>query len=390
MSRKFTRAAGIAALACSATAIAPAAASAAEVIYGVTDQNRLVQFASDSPGDIEGSVAITGLQAPDERVVGMDVRPANDALHIVTTGNRVYSVNPVTGSTRLVVNPITTPLNGALFGVDFNPAADALRIVSDADQNLRIRFSDFRTFADGALNYGDGVNPAVTGSAYTNNVPGATTTTLLGIDVGRDALVRQDPPNAGTLTVIGALGLDAANAIGFDISASDGTAYAALVTQGQETVNLHRIDLATGRATPAAAAPLIDLPDGAGALRGIATLGGTPDDKSAPELSVAFSSTILEQNTSTLEPSVNCDETCAISVTATVQGVRAGSETASITGGAGNEVVKVSLSQSARSRIARSGTELIRLTITATDAAGNRASQNRVSRTQTLSARRGS
>lgn len=389
MSRKFTRAAGIAALACSATAIAPAAASAAEVLYGVTDQNRLVQFASDSPGDIEGSVAITGLSAPDERVVGMDVRPSNDALHIVTTGNRIYSVNPVTGSTRLVVNPITTALNGTLFGVDFNPVADALRIVSDADQNLRIRFSDGRTFADGALNYTDGVNPAVTGSAYTNSVPGATATTLLGIDVGRDALVRQDPPNAGTLTVVGPLGLDVADAIGFDIAA-DGTAYAAMVTQGQDVVNLHRIDLATGRATPAAATPLIDLPDGAGALRGIAALGGTPDDKQAPQLSVAFSSTILEQNTRTLEPSVNCNETCAISVTATVDGVRAGTGTAAITGGAGNEVVEVELNQAARSRIARRGTELIRLSITATDAAGNRASQNRVSRTQTLSARRGS
>ena len=388
MSKKLTRAAGIAALACSATAIAPAAASAAEVIYGVTDQNRLVQFSSDSPGDVVGSVQITGLEAPDERVVGMDVRPSTDQLNIVTTGNRVYTVNPVTGSTRLAVNPITTGLRGALFGVDFNPVANALRIVSDEDQNLRIG-SNNNTNNDGALNYADGVNPAVTASAYTNNVPGATATTLLGIDVGRDALVRQDPPNAGTLTVIGPLGLDVANAVGFDISASDGTAYAALVTQGQDTVNLHRIDLATGRATPAAAAPLIDLPDGAGALRGIATLGGTPDDKSAPVLSVAFSSTVLEQNTNTLKPSVNCDETCAISVTATVQGVRAGSATAAITGGAGNEVVDVALSQSARNRIARSGTELIRLAITATDAAGNRASQTRASRTQTLSARRG-
>lgn len=385
--KRSCRTAVVAALACSATAALPGAASAAEILYGVTDQNRLVRFTSDKPGDVAGSVPITGLLAADERVVGMDVRPASDVLHVVTTGNRVYTVNPVTGATRPAVNPITTPLNGTLFGVDFNPVADALRITSDAEQNLRIRFSDRTTFNDGALNYADGVNPAVSGSAYTNSVPGATTTTLFDLDAGRDALVRQDPPNAGTLNVVGTLGLDAADAAGFDIAA-DGTAYAALVTQGQTGVNLHRIDLATGRATPAAAAPAIALPEGSGVLRGLAAVGATADDRSAPDLSVAFSSTILEENTDTLEPSVSCDETCVVTVTATVQGSRAGTATETIAGGPGNETVAVALSQAARSRIARRGTELIRLTVTATDAAGNRATQQRASRTQTLAGRR--
>ena len=384
-----SRAACLAVLACSATAAAPAAASAAEVLYGVTDQNRLVRFTSDGPGDVADSVQITGLLQGDERVVGIDVRPSNDALYAVTNANRVYVVNPVTGASRPAVNPITTPLNGTLFGVDVNPAADALRITSDAEQNLRIRFSDGTTFNDGALNYADGANPAVTASAYTNSVPGATSTTLFNIDAGRDALVRQDPPNAGTLNVVGALGLDVGDAVGFDIAA-DGQAYAALVTQGQQVVNLHRIDLNTGRAAPAAASPAITLPANAGTLRGLAAAGGAPDDRTAPELSVAFSSTILEQNTATLEPSVSCDESCTVSVTATVQGIRGGTATAAIVGGAGRETVELRLSQAARNRIARSGTELISLDITATDAAGNRQVQNdRVSRTQTLAGRRG-
>jgi 3D (Asp-Asp-Asp) domain-containing protein len=377
----------IAALACAGTAAAPAAASAAEVLYGVTDANRLVRFASDGPGDVAEAVQITGLLSAGERVVGIDVRPADDTLYAVTTGNRVYTVNPVTGSARPAVDPIATPLRGALFGVDFNPVADALRITSDDDQNLRIRFSDRRTFDDGALNHPDGTNPAVTASAYTNSVPGATSTTLLGLDVARDALVRQDPPNAGTLTVVGALGLDVADAAGFDI-ARDGTAYAALVTQGQTVANLHRIDLATGRATPAAAAPAIALPQGSGTLRGLAAAGATSDDRTPPGLSVAFSSTILERNARTLRPSVSCDESCTVTVAATVDGRRAGRATAAVTGGAGRVTVAVPLSRAARARIARRGTELIRLTVTAVDAAGNRRSQDRVSRTQTLAARR--
>jgi hypothetical protein len=57
---------------------------------------------------------------------------------------------------------------------------------------------------------------------------------------------------------------------------------------------------------------------------------------------------------------------------------------------AGRVTVDVRLSQAARQRIARSGTELISLNIEATDAAGNRSRQNnRVSRTQTIGARRG-
>ena len=34
------------------------------------------------------------------------------------------------------MNSLTVPLSGSFFGVDFNPAADRLRIVSDTGQNL--------------------------------------------------------------------------------------------------------------------------------------------------------------------------------------------------------------------------------------------------------------
>jgi Domain of unknown function (DUF4394) len=385
-----SRAAYAAAFTAAGLAAAPASAMAAELLHGVTDQNRLVRFASDSPGDVSASVQVTGLLQADERILGIDVRPNNDALYAVTSANRLYTVNPLTGSARAAINPLDPPLNGTLFGVDVNPAADALRIVSDADQNLRFRFSDGRGFTDGGLSYaggdpGAGSNPNVTAVAYTNSVPGATSTTLLGIDVARDALVRQDPPNAGTLNTVGALGFDATDVPGFDIAAN-GNAYAAVV-RGGAAPELVRIDLANGRAANAAESPGIVLPEGSGALRGLAVAGGAPDDGEAPGLSVAFSSTILESNTDTLRPSVSCDETCAVTVSASVDGARAGSGTAAIVGGAGRETVEVRLSSAARGRIARSGTELIRLTVVATDAAGNRRTQRRVSRTQTLAGR---
>ena len=380
----------VAVLAASAAALAaPAGASAADTIYGVTDANRLIEFSSEAPSAAAENIAITGL-AVDERVVGFDVRASDDNLYAVTTANRAVMVNPVTGQTRPAFGPFAPALSGNSFGVDFNPAANALRIVSDADQNLRVSDNNTTT-ADGNLSYapgdpGAGTNPSVGGVAYSNNNPGAPSTVLFGIDSARDALVRIDPPNAGTLRTVGALGEDASEPTGFDIAPS-GTGYASFkVAQGPQA--LYRIDLNTGRATPAGTPSQITVPEGSGTIRDIAVIGTSPDDNTGPELSVAFSSTILERNTVTLKPSISCDETCIVTVRAEVQGRRAGLAAEQIVG-AGRETVDVQLNALARARIARRGTELISLDITAVDAAGNRTVQNdRVSRTQTLAARR--
>jgi Domain of unknown function (DUF4394) len=91
----------------------------------------------------------------------------------------VYSINPTTG----VATPINTgfPLTGPVFGVDFDPVANELRIVGlITGPNLRI------------LNGGTGAvivdtplspdTPHVVGAAYSNNFAGATSTTLYDID----------------------------------------------------------------------------------------------------------------------------------------------------------------------------------------------------------------
>ena len=380
-------------LACSVVLAAlafPAGANAADAIYAATDDGRLLRFNSDSPGQIVTNEPFRGLAAG-EQVVGLDVRPSDDQLFAVTSANRAVQVNPTTGAVRAAFGPFAPALSGSQFGVDFNPVANALRIVSDAEQNLRVTENN-PTVPDGPLAYaagdpGAGSNPTVTAAAYSNNVPGATSTTLYDLDLARDVLVRQDPPNAGTLTTVGALGAKYDDLASFDI-APNGTAYAALRPAGQQAFSLYRIDLSNGRATAAARQAGIALPGGA--LRGIAVAGGVDDDNTAPELSVAFSSTILEANTDVLEPSVSCDETCTVTVEAEVQGRDAGEGTATIQG-AGRETVRVRLSSTARARIRRSGTELISLDIAAVDAAGNRRTQNnRVSRTQTLAVRRGS
>jgi hypothetical protein len=130
--------------------------------------------------------------------------------------------------------------------------ADRIRVVGDADQNMRLNPSDGTlTALDVALTYsgGDpnlGANPSVVASAYSNNFVAAVTTTLYGIDSSLDILVIQNPPNAGILNTVGPLGVDTSDLAGLDLSARENAAFAVLTVGG--TSRLYRIDLLTGTA----------------------------------------------------------------------------------------------------------------------------------------------
>ncbi|MGI8540972.1 MAG: DUF4394 domain-containing protein, partial [Rubrobacteraceae bacterium] len=86
---------------------------------------------------------------------------------------------------------------GENFGVDFNPVADALRIVNDADENFRVTFDGLApndTVVDGTLRYEDDnslENPNVVATAYTNSVAGAASTSQRFIDSELDIIGTQ-------------------------------------------------------------------------------------------------------------------------------------------------------------------------------------------------------
>ncbi len=227
----------------------------AELVYGVTAQDFLVTWDSAQPTNLLSGVAISGLQL-NENLVGIDMRPATGQIYGVGSSSRVYTINPTTGAaTQVGAGAFSPLLNGANFGVDFNPTVDRIRVVSNTDQNLRLNPNDGMVVGvDGLLAYatGDpnfGVAPNVAAVAYTNNFMGATTTTLYGIDPGTDALVTQNPPNNGTLNTVGGLGVDATDILGFDISGATGTAYAVLFDTASNRSVFSSINLATGAAT---------------------------------------------------------------------------------------------------------------------------------------------
>ncbi|TPG66372.1 DUF4394 domain-containing protein [Hymenobacter nivis] len=211
------------------------------VAYGVDADNNFVAFNPSAP-QTQVAKPLTGLQTG-ERLVGLDMRPANGQLYGLGSTNRLYTINMASGAAA-VVGTVTLPLTGTNFGFDFNPTVDRIRIVSDAGVNLRVNPADGVAIVDGTLNPG---TPSVTAAAYTNNFAGATTTVLFAIDSNTDQLYRQDPPNAGTLVALGALGVNTTGVNGFDIGGTSGTGFAVL-TVGT-TASVYTINLATGAAT---------------------------------------------------------------------------------------------------------------------------------------------
>ncbi len=189
---------------------------------------------------------------PGETLLGIDFRPNNGALYGIGSSSRGFLIDVSTGDTFPGPSGQFT-LDGTRFGFDFNPTVDRARVTSNTGQNLRINPDNGTlTATDGRLAFaaGDpnaGGTPNVVGSAYTNSFAGAGATVLYDIDSKIDALLIQNPANAGTLTTVGPLGVDTTDNVGFDISGSTGVAYASLTVGG--TTGLYRINLANGSAT---------------------------------------------------------------------------------------------------------------------------------------------
>ena len=215
----------------------------------LTASNKLQSFNLDTPGTNRSTVQIVGMQAG-ENIVGIDYRPADGLLYGVGSTGRIYTLKPSPGAATLKstlaadASDTTAPftaLSGAEFGVDFNPAADRLRIVSNTGQSLRINIDTGATTTDGSINGGPATT-TVTAAAYTNSFAGTGSTTLFVLDSSSSTLFTQNPPNNGTLATPVATGVAPGAIGGFDIDARNNRGYAVL-TAGADR-NLYAINLA--------------------------------------------------------------------------------------------------------------------------------------------------
>lgn len=237
--------------------------------FGISgDGTLMATFTTDRPNVLDWVRVVTGLSG-DTGLIGIDFRVQNGLLYGVGNKGGIYTIKTPPATADVVVTKVSQlqyVLNGTTFGVDFNPAADRLRVISDNGQNLRHNLNDHTTIQDLNLTTPptEGTTKGVTAAAYTNNdLNAATVTTLVDINTTSDQVVLQSPANNGTLAPTGSLGIDAGLNAGMDIYSTlssgktvDNAAFASLTPYGASTPSLYSINIFTGQATSIAQFPL--------------------------------------------------------------------------------------------------------------------------------------
>ena len=227
----------------------------------------MATFTTGRPQVLDWVRVVTGLSG-DTALIGIDIRVQDGLMYGVGNQGGIYTITtpPVTPDVVVKkVSPLSVALYGTAFGVDFNPAADRLRVISDNGQNLRHNLADGVTVVDAVLTTPPVVGPTkgVTAAAYTNNdLDAGTATTLFDINTITDQVVIQSPANSGTLAPTGALGVDAGANAGIDIfshltngKTTSVSAFAILTPSGGRAT-LYRVNLLTGAATSVGQLPL--------------------------------------------------------------------------------------------------------------------------------------
>ncbi|WP_043848403.1 DUF4394 domain-containing protein [Amycolatopsis keratiniphila] len=225
MRARLTKVLAVAAL---ATALVVGTANSAQAAgpraFAISSDGKLMAtFYTDTPQVLDWVRLVQGLTCGETRLIGLDFRVQNGLLYGVGEKGCIYTIKFPPAAPDVVVTKVSqlsVPLYGKDFGVDFNPAADRLRVISDYGQNLRHNLADHVTIEDTILTTPPAGGPTrgVTAAAYTNNdLNPDTATTLFDIGTLTDQVLVQAPANNGFLSPTGALGVDTGPVAGFDI-----------------------------------------------------------------------------------------------------------------------------------------------------------------------------
>jgi len=245
--------------------------------------NRLAAFPMVFPAGFEAPVAITGVLTGDT-LVSIDRRPQNGFLYGLgynaTNGTvQLYSISSTNafatpiGAVGGFVSAAGTPVRigtdaTTVFGIDFNPTVDRVRVVNSAGQNFRINpnngalvdgdTASAGTQMDGPIN---GPAMSLNETAYTNSSQSVTVTTQYGVDSTIDAVCIQNPPNTGTQTMCQPLSVPVESVQGFDISPAvtvatsntpaTGSGVAIVRASGRTQDEIVMVNLANGTVTTA-------------------------------------------------------------------------------------------------------------------------------------------
>lgn len=225
-----------------AAAIGAAAANTSAATIAALQDGKSIVWIDTDKMKVTGSVKL----ANGGSLIGFDVRPADGKLYGVSAEGAIVTVDPKTGKWEKKSQISEKLEKGATFSVDFNPAADRLRILSSKGTSLRINVEDGKATVDGSLKYADadankGKLPRVVAGAYSNSFAGTKETALYDIDAANKSYVRQAPPNDGILNTLGKMTIPAP--VAFDIWSDGKGANTGWVLAGG---TLYTLDIATG------------------------------------------------------------------------------------------------------------------------------------------------
>jgi hypothetical protein len=365
----------------------PASASAAEQLAGLTADNQLLLFRSDSPSNLQGAVTVSGL-ATGETLLGIGYQEALGRIYALGSTNRLYVVNPITGAALPVSTlPFSPPLNGDAFAFAVDNTTNLARSYSSSGQNLTVSIVTGQGAGTGASyaydpsDPGTGTTPVLSALAY--SVPPAGSQGAAGlyaIDSARSALVTA-PTSQALIRTIGDLGVQTAGPAGLVLTRA-GTAMAALRTSADGNPQLYDLDIATGKATPISSdenratiayrssssasgdTPIISMVD----------LGAAPDDEARPRVVVATSTNprATTLRSKGLPFTTSCNEACSVSAVLTIGKKKQTAVTGSVFATAGWVRLTAKLNSTAKSLLRKDPTQGFSLKVTVTDGAGNR------------------
>ena len=224
-------------------------------MLGLSVSNRLISFNTLVPNKLCTSTPITGLKTGDS-LIGMDTRPADNQLYGIGTSGTIYTINKTTGAATAGATINGAQLNGQNFGLQFNPIANAIRVVSDTNQNLVVNADTGATVTQTALNAST-LTPAtavISSLTYTNGFAGAGTIKAYVLDSQGDRLLGLGLTSGsaanGDLSTIGSLGVGDIGRIGqLEINGVNNMAFAAVNVAQATNSQLVQINLASGSAT---------------------------------------------------------------------------------------------------------------------------------------------
>ncbi|MEO6282744.1 MAG: DUF4394 domain-containing protein [Dyadobacter sp.] len=186
------------------------------MVYALNDNNTVYRIDTRKPWIMMDSIKLE-TRDPGEKIVAIDARPTTGEIFAISDNDIVYVVNTTGYRVRRPVFifyklGLDVDLSKTTVGFDIDPVKDRMRIVTGKGANVLARLEDGQIEGRGVS------TPDVGAVAYSNNYPGATSTSLFGMDAHADKLVRYEDPDAGSITTVGNFGIDVEEVGGFDIS----------------------------------------------------------------------------------------------------------------------------------------------------------------------------